>query len=175
VIDMQVAGFPPGEYRHDADGVVRRINGLAKRFRARSWPVIFVQHDGSTEGEFVPGTPAWALLPALEVAPGDTIVAKAANDAFYRTGLASILAELGARELVITGWATDFCVDATIRSALSRDYDVVVVADGHTCGQRPHLMAQQVIDHHNWVWSGLTPTMGSVRVITTEELLKEGH
>ena len=170
---MQVGGFPPDEHRHDDSGVIERINLLAERLRSRGQPVIFVQHDGSAEGRFIPGSPEWALLPALHVADGDIVIAKTANDAFYSTQLASILDTVGAREVIVTGWATDFCVDATVRSAMSHDYDVVVVADGHTVGDRPDLTAKQVVEYHNWLWPGLTPTLGRVRVLPCDKLLIE--
>ncbi|MBT1687173.1 isochorismatase family protein [Fulvivirgaceae bacterium PWU37] len=32
----------------------------------------------------------------------------------------------------ITGSATDFCVESTVQSARSKDYQVTVVKDGHT-------------------------------------------
>ena len=38
--------------------------------------------------------------------------------------------------LLVTGCATDFCVDTTVRVAASRDYEIVVVADGHTTADR---------------------------------------
>jgi nicotinamidase-related amidase len=72
----------------------------------------------------------------------------------------------------VAGWATDFCVDATVRSAVSNDYDVVVASDGHTLNDRPHLDAPSVIRHHNWIWSELI-TNRSIRVASTAELLAE--
>ena len=59
---------------------------------------------------------------------------------------------------------TDFCVAATVQSALTRDYTITVVEEGHTTGERPHLTAKQVIDHYNWVWQHMTPTRGQVHV-----------
>jgi nicotinamidase-related amidase len=60
--------------------------------------------------------------------------------------------------------ATDSCVDSTIRSAISNDYDVVVVADGHTVSDRPHMDAAAVIRHHHCVWSQLI-TNRFVRIV----------
>ncbi len=64
----------------------------------------------------------------------------------------------------VTGWATDLCVDATVRSAVSNHHNVVVVTDAHTLNDRPHLDAASVIRHHHWVWGNLiTPTIGQAR------------
>jgi nicotinamidase-related amidase len=56
---------------------------------------------------------------------------------------------------MVTGWATDLCVDATVRSAAARGFHVVAVADCHTVSDRPHLSADKVITHHHWVWRNL--------------------
>ena len=72
--------------------------------------------------------------------------------------------------LLVTGWATDFCVDATVRRAVALGHHVVPVADAHTVSDRPHLTALRVIEHHNWVWSRLIAPAG-VEVMTTHAFL----
>ena len=100
------------------------------------------------------------------------VVRKTLNDAFAETDLQATLQRLAADRVVIAGWATDFCVDTTVRSAVSRRYNVVVASDGHTLADRPHLDAPSVIQHHNWVWSNLITTT-SIRVMSAGELLSE--
>ena len=169
VVDMQV-GLLNGEPKHDLRGVIERINRLATNVRERSGMVIFMQHCSGSEDDFVPGTPGWALLPELNRAAADIVIRKTLNDPFVGTDLAARLKEIAPDRILITGWATDFCVDATVRSAVSNHYDVVVVTDAHTLNDRPHLDAASVIRHHNWVWSNLI-TQRSVRLARTDELL----
>jgi hypothetical protein len=59
-----------------------------------------------------------------------------------------------------------------VRASVSYDQPVVVVSDGHTLSDRPHLGAAAVITHHNWVWSGLISNR-TIRLATTDELLAE--
>ena len=66
VIDMQKGSFTEATPRFDTDGVVSRINGLAQRLRAENQPVIFIQHDGTTNNEYIPKTTEWELLDGLE-------------------------------------------------------------------------------------------------------------
>ena len=169
VVDMQV-GLLNGEPKHDLRGVIERINRLATNVRERSGTVIFMQHCSGSEDDFVPGTPGWALLPELKRAAADIVIRKTLNDPFVGTDLAVRLKEIAPDRILITGWATDFCVDATVRSAVSNHYDVVVVTDAHTLNDRPHLDAASVIRHHNWIWSHLI-TQRSVRLARTDELL----
>ncbi len=50
--------------------------------------------------------------------------ANATNDAFCETKLNENIGEFGADQLTISGWATDLCVDSTIRSAVGLGYNV---------------------------------------------------
>jgi nicotinamidase-related amidase len=169
VIDMQV-GLLNGDPKHDLPDVIARINRLAAKVRAASGTVIFVQHCGGKGDDFEPHTPGWALLPALHRDPRDVVVRKTLNEPFTGSELQALLEQLAPDRVLITGWATDLCVDSTVRSAIANHHNVVVVADGHTLSDRPHLDAVSVIRHHHWVWNNLL-TDRSVRLATTDELL----
>ena len=154
VIDMQ-EDLLLGEQKHDLAAVVERINRLGRRVRASGGRVVFVQHDGNDEDGFEPFTPGWAILSTMEREPRDLVVRKTLNDAFFGTDLEASLKELGARRVIACGWATDFCVDASVRSAAALGFQVLVAADCHTLAARAHLSAQAVIDHHHWIWANL--------------------
>jgi nicotinamidase-related amidase len=171
VIDMQV-GLLAGGPKHQLQEVIDRINRLAAMARERGGKVIWIQHCGPEATEFAPGQPGWNFLPELRRKDGDIVVSKTLNDAFAGTDLTTRLQQLAPDRLLITGWATDFCVDTTLRSAVSRGYNVVAVSDAQTLADRPHLDAAGVIGHHTWVWSNLIAP-GSIRVATTAELLAE--
>ena len=170
VIDMQVGLFEGKPPRHDAEGVIQRINEVAREVRATGGIVIFIQHEDS--GAFRRGTERWGILPALERADTDLLLRKQACDSFYQTNLPDLLEQHHAQEIIITGCATDFCVDTTIRAAASRDYDVVVVEDGHTTKDRPHLDAVSIIRHHNWMWKNLIIPGKEVRVLPAASVIE---
>src|SRR5262245_6126845 len=169
VVDMQV-GLLAGPAKHDLQGVIERINRLSASVRRRGGKVVWIQHRGAPGDDFQPGKPGWSFLPQLDRQPSDVVVEKTLNDAFAGTELQAVLQRIAADRLLIVGWATDSCVDSTVRSAISRDHDVVVIADGHTVSDRPHLDAPGVKQHHNWIWSSLISNR-SVRVVSMAELL----
>jgi nicotinamidase-related amidase len=169
VVDMQV-GLLNGGPKHDLRGVMDRINRLAARIRSQSGKMIFIQHCSREGDDFVPNTPGWQFLPELLQDPADIIVQKALNDPFVSTDLQARLKDIQPDRVLIAGWATDFCVDATVRSAVSHHHHVVVVADGHTLSDRPHLDAVSIIRHHNWIWSNLI-TQRSIKIADASELL----
>ncbi len=175
IIDMQKGSFTDTTPRFDEQGVVERINKLAEVFRSQHRPVIVIQHDGTAQGAFLPNTEEWELLDSLRVSAEDISLSKTANDSFYRSDLSKILDEHGTREVMITGCATDFCVESTVQSALAKDYNVTVVADSHTTADRPALSAKQVIDHYNWLWREMIPTGGEIRVLAAADIAEFGR
>jgi nicotinamidase-related amidase len=170
VVHMQV-GLLAGKPKHDLRGVLDRINQLATRIRSQSGKVVLTQHCGGRGDNFEPRAPGWEFLPELARKPEDIILPTALNDPFAGTDLQARLTEIQPERVLVTGWATDFCVDSTVRSVVAHHYDVVAVADGHTLSDRPHLDAASVIRHHNWVWSNLI-TQRSIKVVEANELLK---
>jgi nicotinamidase-related amidase len=170
VIDMQKGSFTSKTPRFDTDGIIQRINELASIFRELNYPVVYVQHDGTGTGEFEKNTWEWENLDELIVEPEDIRIDKYANDIFYNSKLQARLNELNVTELLITGCATDFCVESSVQSALVKDYNITVVSNGHTTGERPHLKAEKVIEHYNWVWQNMIPTKGRIEVKSFEEI-----
>ena len=66
-----------------------------------------------------------------ELAPlaNELIIDKNASSAFNGTGIDQLLRNLGLETLIVTGMATDMCVETTARDAADRGYNVIVVED----------------------------------------------
>ena len=94
------------------------------------------------------------------ILPGAVVIRKTTCDAFYGTTLEPELRTRSITTLLLTGFATDFCVDSTLRSAASKDFGVIVVADAHTTADNPVLKAELVRQHHNWAWANLITRKG---------------
>jgi ureidoacrylate peracid hydrolase len=69
------------------------------------------------------------ILDELDPAPGDPIVYKHRFSGFYETELDDMLKGLGAEYLVFTGCTTSVCVESTIRDAMFRDYQCLLLED----------------------------------------------
>jgi ureidoacrylate peracid hydrolase len=61
--------------------------------------------------------------------PGETIITKHRYDAFHQTDLELVLRTNALQSLVLTGVATNVCVESTLRSAFMRDFEVTLVDD----------------------------------------------
>ncbi len=146
VIDMQNALV---EIAHQEREVLERIGGLLERARAAGTPVIYLQHDHARYAPLMPGADGWQIHEAIAPRRQELVIRKRASDSFYETPLDGQLRARGVRHLVVTGMATEHCVDATSRSALSHGYDVTLVGDAHTTTANGLLSAEQIIAHHN--------------------------
>jgi nicotinamidase-related amidase len=136
------------------DDVVGRLRMLQEKARTAGPPVIMVQHDGSEGDTIAVGTEGWAIRRELAPAPGEPVVNKQSGDSFFATELSDRLRERSVTHLVIGGCQAQFCVDTTVRRAVSLGYDVTLVADGHTTGDRGGLTFEQIIAHHNATLDG---------------------
>jgi len=170
VIDIQVGLFCTERPPDESAEVIARVNEVTNKARAARVPIFFVQNDGPRDGDWlVPHTEDWQLHPDLERRPKEVIIRKTTGDAFYGTGLEQTLRDAGIQSLVLMGYATDFCIDATLRNAVSKDFEVYVVSDGHTTDDALMLKASVLRQYFNWVW-GDSPSARGIHLCTAAEI-----
>jgi nicotinamidase-related amidase len=78
----------------------------------------------------VRGEAGWEITPELAPQPGEILIDKPGYSAFYATDLERILTAKGIRRLIFAGVTTDVCVHSTLRSAVDRGYECLLVGDG---------------------------------------------
>jgi nicotinamidase-related amidase len=163
VIDVQNGVVASG---HARDEVVANIATLVDRARRERVPVVWVRHH---DGELVPGTREWQIVPELVPDSAEPLVEKAYGDSFEDTDLEGVLSRLEVGRLVVTGAQTDACIRSTLHGAFARGYDAVLVGDAHTTDDLTAWGApppDQVIAHTNLYWTHQTApgrTAGTVR------------
>ena len=109
-------------------GALDEIGRLLKRARAAQAPVIHIQHQGRPGGAFGPDTPGIELAAPAAPAPGEAVVHKALPNAFASTDLASRLAALKRGNVLLVGFMTHMCVEATARAAIDLGLKATVIA-----------------------------------------------
>jgi ureidoacrylate peracid hydrolase len=177
VVDMQYdfcdpAGKLQSLYRKDSSAardIVAPIAGLVDAAHAAGVPVLFTQmtrEDATESPAFAgrrlmsrervglcdkgsAGAEFWGIRPG----PGDTVVEKHRQSAFHGTDLDLRLRSLGRDVVVITGVATNVCVETTARDACAYNYWSVVVSDATGAySQREHEAALYNIENYfGWV------------------------
>jgi len=172
IIDVQnaILDLPdlprPVETRAALDAVVARIATLIERARARGTPVLFVQHDGRVGHPLKRGSYGWQIRSEIAPTPGDPVIHKTACDSFYETTLARELETRQIGRLIVAGCWTQYCVDTSVRRAVSLGYDVTLMADGHMTADVGALTFDQIIAHHNNLLNGFDAGKHAVRVLS---------
>lgn len=150
VIDVQVGVVAQA---HQRDQVVDAIGGLVERARAAGVPVVWVQH---ADEHLARGSDEWRIVPELEPADDEPVVAKAYGDAFEDTDLEKVLADKRIGRLLVVGAETDQCIRCTLHGALVRGYDAILIGDAHTTNDNSSWGApppEAVIAHTNLYWT----------------------
>jgi nicotinamidase-related amidase len=151
VIDVQnicASLSTPAEWT-TVDGVQldQKLVRVLAAARAAGIPIVYIQYIAPG---YAIGNPQLDTVSAIAPLPGDPIVWKTGADSFQDTTLASILSEIGARRLLLTGQSTDVCVYATALGAVQNGYETWVIADAHA-----GLRNQNVLAHYNAMWPSL--------------------
>lgn len=138
VIDLQSATLS-NPFAHPVDDVVGATAALAATFHDQGRTVAYAVSTGTPPGRNAYGSAprafpeeARALAPALDVRDDDLRVERARLSAFSGTGLAELLRERAVTTVVVTGVATSFGVESTVRHAYDLGFDVVVASDAVT-------------------------------------------
>src|SRR3569623_2913650 len=128
-------------------------NGAELRARARAagaWS-IHIQPTGAEGTRYAPGAPGRQFHPQTAPVAGEIVIEKYHPAAFHGTNLEELLVDRGVGGIAMCGIASDYCVDATVRSGYAHRFDVVLAADAHTTTANEVLSAADTISHHNVV------------------------
>ena len=85
--------------------------------------------DGTESRILIRDTWNTAVVSELKPQDGDISIYKHRFSGFYETELDAILKKLGIKSLIVTGCTTSVCVESTVRDAMFRDYQCVLLSD----------------------------------------------
>ena len=99
------------------------------------------------------GSPEHEVVAELAPLAHELVIDKNASSPFNGTGIDQLLRNMDLETLVMTGLATDMCVETTARDAADRGYNVIVVEDA---------VATFFPEHHRAALSGLARVYAQV-------------
>ena len=154
VIDMQKALMDDELY--NLNGLLENISKLIEAARANHVEVIYVQHDAGEGSGFSVGDEAFEI--ADEVAPqaGEKVFVKRASSSFTNREFAAYLEKEEGDTLLIVGLQTNFCIDATVKSAFERGYDVFIPEGTNSTFDNDYMTGETTYHYYmNEVWPDL--------------------
>ena len=167
IVDVQEAMIT-GKMLHQSATLANLVALLAAARRA-GVPVIHVRHDYGEGHIWAKGTPGWQIHAPLAPMAGEPVIDKRRNSAFYATNLEDIMRAEGIDTLVISGVHTEYCIDATVRAAFDRGFDLVVPADANSTEGNNYMDAARTHAYYNnFMWPVRYAT-----VVPTAEVLRQ--
>jgi nicotinamidase-related amidase len=131
IIDAQ-QGLLAGEAAvPNASIILERLASLLAAARSAGALVVYLQNDGAPGTLDEPGTTGWFIHPSVTPRPGEVVLRKTGDDGFEDTALETVLAQQHVARMAVTGLLSEMCVSATVRGALKRGIEVVLVRDAH--------------------------------------------
>ena len=124
IVDVQNALLEANPYNKEI--FLSNLKILLSKARQNEIEVIYIQHDGGMGDKFEYGTRGWEI--ATEIIPGkdDKIISKEKNSAFKRTSLHNYLQVKKVTTIILAGMQTEYCIDASCKSAFDLDYSVII-------------------------------------------------
>ena len=185
ITDVQKVYTDPASPLHCVgnDEVIVNINRVISAAEAAGDLVVHVRHvhraDGSDAGRmfdfngepgelgFVAGTEEVKDDPRLKIPSAALVVTKQRYSCFAGTGLDQILRERSIDRIVVTGFMTNFCCEATARNGHDLDYFVDFLLDATGCPDLSESATQAAIKDA----TAATLSAGFARVMSTAEWL----
>ena len=153
VIDVQKALVVDELY--DCKSFLSKVKKLVNVARKNSVEVIFVQHDAGKGSGFSIGDEGFEIVEEVKPVEGEKIFVKTINTCFGNKDFSEYLKQRNDKELMIVGLQTDFCIDATIKSAFERGYKVYVPQGSNSTFDNDYMEAKKAIKYFNkWIWDG---------------------
>jgi len=130
-------------FEHFIQNTVRIINAA----RQNNVEVIYVQHDDGEGSGFSVGDEDFEIASQVTPLEGEKIFIKTINSCFGNKELTEYLN--GEDTLMIVGLQTNFCIDASVKSAFERGFDVVIPAETNSTFSNDYMDGETTYKYYN--------------------------
>ena len=154
VIDMQKALLVDELYH--CGGLIENLVRLIEAARKNNVEVIYVQHDAGPGTGFTVGDEAFEIADEVTPQAGEKVFVKTINSCFGNKDFTAYLEAAKDDTLMIVGLQTNFCIDATVKSAFERGYYVMLPEGTNSTFDNPYMSGKTTYEYYmNEVWPGL--------------------
>ena len=147
VIDVQKALVDEELYAFDTflDRTARLI-GAARKNRVE---VVFVQHDAGPESGMTAGDSGFEIADHAAPEAGEKVFVKTINSCFGNREFAKYMEQQEDKRLMIIGLQTNWCIDATVKSAFERGYRVIIPEGANSTFDNDYMSAETTYRYYN--------------------------
>ena len=164
VIDMQKALLV--EELYNVENVIANVKKLIETARACGIEVLYVQHDAGEGTGFSVGDEGFEIADEIAPQAGEKVFVKTINSCFGNKELKKYLKQQEDKRLMIIGLQTNYCIDATVKSAFERGFDIIIPEGTNSTFDNDYMTGETAVRYYNEdVWEEL------VDAVTFEEAL----
>ena len=165
VVDMQKA-LTEDEELYDAEAFMDRNIRLIDAARKNNVEVIFVQHDAGEGSGFSAGDEDFEIDPRVAPKEGEKVFVKTINSCFGNKEFKAYMEQQEDKRLMVIGLQTNYCIDATVKSAFERGFEVIVPEGTNSTFDNDYMTGETAYRYYNEdVWEELADS------VTFEEAL----
>ena len=169
IVDMQTALVEAEPYNRAI--VIENIKARLNACRKREIPVIYIQHNGGDGDELERGSTGWAIYKEIAPLHEEKIFEKHYNSAFRKTGLREYLNEIGAKNIILCGMQTEYCLDATCKVAFEYEYKITIPQSTTTTFDNVFASGKDLSEYYeNQIWNNRYARIVSINQILSEIL-----
>ena len=154
VIDMQKGIVDEELYAFDTfmDRTVRLIDAARKN----NTEVIFVQHNAGEGSGLSVGDEDFEIIDRIRPKQGEKVYVKTINSCFGNKDFKQYMKSREDKRLMIVGLQTNYCIDATVKSAFERGYEVIIPEGSNSTFDNDYMTGETAVRYYNEdVWEGL--------------------
>lgn len=137
------------ERLYNFKGFIENVSRIIDTARKNNVEVIYVQHDDGPGTGFSIGDKDFEIADQVAPMAGEKIFIKEINSFFGNKELVEYLEKSADKELMIVGLQTNFCIDASVKSAFERGFRVVVPKGTNSTFDNDYMDAETTYRYYN--------------------------
>ncbi|MEE3459797.1 MAG: cysteine hydrolase family protein [Candidatus Faecousia sp.] len=158
VIDVQKALVDEDLYAYETfvDSVVRLVDAARKN----GVEVVFVQHDAGAGSGLSIGDEGFEIIDEIKPEAGEKVFVKTVNSCFGNKDFKAYMEQQTDRHLMIVGLQTNYCIDATVKSAFERGFEVIIPEGTNSTFDNNYMNAETTVRYYNEdVWEEIVDSV----------------
>ena len=140
---------------YNFDMFVSNVKELIRTARENDIEVIYVRHDDGIGQALTRGTDGFEIYGEFEPSKGERVFDKTVNSPFKGTGLLEYLMEKQAKQIIVVGLQTDYCIDATVKCGFEHGFNIIVPKGANSTFDNEYMSAKATYEYYNgFMWNG---------------------
>ena len=165
VVDMQKALVDEDLYAYET--FIERTVRLIGAARESGVEVVYVRHDAGPGSGLTFGDEGFEIADEVAPRPDEKVFVKTINSCFGNTEFREYMEKQEDKRVMVIGLQTNYCIDATVKSAFERGFDVIIPEGTNSTFDNNYMNAETTVRYYNEdVWEEI------VEAVTMDEAIE---